>query len=337
MVSIICLYFIVQVIICLTCRIRKGTAIKRYLIKRLLLLVPLLLGITFLTFSLTVSIPGDPVLNMVGERASPAVIKNIREQIGSQRNFLQQYVGYVRLLSHGELGRSLYTNRNIAEDLKEKFPNTLALALAAMLIAIPIGVSLGYLAAYRRDTRLDRFITTVSVLGISMPVFWSGLLLMLVISFMLKLLPPSGTGDPRFLVMPAITLALPAIATLARVTRTSVIDVLDMPYVQTARAKGLSTYQVNVVHVLKNALIPIVTVVGLDFGSYLNGAVLTETIFGWDGIGRYAVDGIIKRDYPAVMGTIILGTVIFVLINLLVDVAYHYMDPRVRLHGRREG
>jgi len=295
-----------------------------------------LLGITFLTFSLTVSIPGDPVLNMVGERAKPEVVKSIRERIGADKNFITQYMGYLSLLAKGEFGRSLYTNRSIGKDLKEKFPNTLALALAAMLIAIPIGVSLGYLAAYRRDTKLDRFITTISVLGISVPVFWSGLLLMLVVSFMLKLLPPSGTGDPRFIIMPALTLALPAIATLSRVTRSSVIDVLDMPYVQTARAKGLKSFQINAVHVLKNALIPIITVVGLDFGSYLNGAVLTETIFGWDGIGRYAVDGIIKRDYPVVMGTIIIGTVVFVLINLMVDVAYHFMDPRVRLHGRRQ-
>jgi peptide/nickel transport system permease protein len=300
-----------------------------------MILAPLLLGITFLTFSLTVSIPGDPVLNMVGERAKPEVVQSIREQIGADKGFFSQYLGYLRLLAHGEFGRSLYTNRSVAEDLKKKFPNTLALALAAMFIAVPIGVSLGYLAAYRRDSRLDRFITTVSILGISMPVFWSGLILMLFISFMLRLLPPSGTGDLRFLTLPAITLALPAVATLARVTRSSVIDVLDMPYVQTARAKGLSGYRVNVIHVLKNALIPIITVIGLDFGSYLNGAVLTETIFGWDGIGRFAVDGIIKRDYPVVMGTIILGTIVFVLINMLVDIAYHFLDPRVRLHVKR--
>lgn len=254
--------------------------------------------------------------------------------MGSDRNVLAQYAGYLGLLLRGELGRSYYTNRKVMDDLKQKFPNTMALALGAMALATPFGVVLGFVAAYRRDTALDRAITTASVLGISVPVFWSGLLLMLLVSFKLRLLPPSGTGNLRFLVLPAVTLALPALATLARVTRASVIDILDMPYVQTARAKGLRPRRVNYVHILKNALIPVVTVVGLDFGSYLNGAVLTETIFGWDGIGRYAMEAILKRDYPVLMGTIILGTLAFVLINLLVDVVYHYLNPKVRLYAR---
>jgi ABC-type dipeptide/oligopeptide/nickel transport system permease component len=292
------------------------------------------MGITLLTFSLTKALPGDPVLGMVGERASPEVIEGIRERIGSDRNIISQYAGYMRLLLGGELGRSYYTNRKVSEELMQKFPNTAALAVGAMLLATPIGVALGFAAAFRRGSKLDRLITSISVLGISMPVFWIGILLMLVVSFKLKLLPPSGTGDLRFLIMPAATLALPALATITRVTRTSVIDILDMPYVQTARAKGLGPLKIKFVHILKNALIPIVTVVGLDFGSYLNGAVLTETIFGWDGIGRLAMEGIIKRDYPVVMGTILLGTVAFVLINLVVDIIYHYLDPRVRLYTR---
>ena len=156
----------------------------------------------------------------------------------------------------------------------------------------------------------------------------------ILVSFYLKLLPPSGTGELRFLVLPAVTLALPAVATLARVTRTTVIEILDMPFLQAVRAKGLAPGRVNMVHVLRNALIPIITIIGLDFGSYLNGAVLTETIFGWDGIGRYAMEGSIKRDYPVVMGTIIVGTSVFVLINLTVDIIYHWLDPRVRLHKK---
>jgi ABC-type dipeptide/oligopeptide/nickel transport system permease component len=294
-----------------------------------------LLGITLLTFTLTRALPGDPVLNMVGERAKPEVIEKIRKQLGSDRHVVVQYFGYLGMLMQGEMGRSLHTNREVARDLLLKFPNTMVLALGAMALATPVGVLLGFIAAYRRGSFLDRFITTVSVVGISIPVFWTGLLLMLLVSFKLKLLPPSGTGSLRFLVLPAATLALPALASLARVTRTSVMDILDMPYVQTARAKGLSSRRVNLSHILRNALIPIVTVVGLDFGSYLNGAVLTETIFGWDGIGRFAMEAIIKRDYPVVMGTIIVGTVVFVLINLLVDIVYHYLDPRVRLYEKR--
>lgn len=277
------------------------------------------------------ALPGDPVQGMVGERASEQTIERIRHQIGEDRNFAGQYFGYVSLLVRGEMGQSLYSNRDVLSDIKAKFPNTLALALASMLFAIPIGLALGFTAAYKRGTRMDRAITTISVLGISMPVFWIGLLLMLVASFWFRLLPPSGTGDVRFIVLPALTLALPAIATITRVTRTSVIDVLGMPYVNTARSKGLSPARVNLVHILKNALIPIVTVIGLDFGSYLNGAVLTETIFGWDGIGRFAMEGIIRRDYPVVIGTIIAGTVAFVLVNLIVDLTYQFLDPRVRL------
>jgi ABC-type dipeptide/oligopeptide/nickel transport system permease component len=272
---------------------------------------------------------------MVGERATPETIERIRAQIGTDRNIAAQYMGYLKLLSRGELGRSYYTNREVAKELSRKFPNTLLLAIGAMLLATPAGIALGFLAAYRRGSKLDQAVTTLSVLGISMPVFWVGLLLMLLLSFKLRLLPPSGTGDLRFMVLPAITLALPALATLARVSRTAVLDIIEMPYVQVARSKGLSPSRVNLVHILKNALIPIVTVVGLDFGSYLNGAVLTETIFGWDGIGRFAVEGIIKRDYPVVMGTIIVGTAAFVLINLLVDLTYQFLDPRVRLSARK--
>lgn len=273
---------------------------------------------------------------MVGKRASPEAIEKIHKQLGSDKGVIRQYAGYVGLLLRGEFGRSYYTNRKVADDLLMKFPNTMKLALAAMLIATPLGVLLGFIAALRRGSYLDRLITTVSVVGISMPVFWIGLLLMLLVSFKLRLLPPSGTGDIRFLILPAITLALPAVATLARVSRTTVIDILDKPFVQAARAKGLTEKRINITHVLRNALIPIVTVIGLDFGSYLNGAVLTETIFGWDGVGRFVMEGIIKRDYPVVMGAILLGTVVFVLINLLVDITYHYLDPRVRLHGQKQ-
>lgn len=311
----------------------RGAHILGYLAKRLLLLIPLLLGITLLTFTLIKAIPGDPVSGLIGERASKDAIENIRRSIGSDRNIVSQYIGYLGMLSRGDLGRSLYTNRDIASEIADKFPNTLLLALWAMAIATPLGVLLGFIAAYNRGSKLDRAITTVSVLGISMPVFWIGLLLMLLISFKLRLLPPSGTGGLRFVILPALTLALPAIATLARISRTSIIDILDMPFVQVARAKGLPSARIKFIHVLKNALIPIVTVIGLDFGSYLNGAVLTETIFGWDGLGRFAMDGIFKRDYPVVMGSIIVGTVMFVLVNLLVDLTYNYLDPRVRLHS----
>jgi ABC-type dipeptide/oligopeptide/nickel transport system permease component len=299
----------------------------------LFLLIPLLFGITLVTFSLTRALPGDPALSMVGERASPEVIERIRRELNADKSFPVQYLGYVKLLMKGEFGRSYYTNRKVGDDIAAKFPNTLLLAAGAMLVAVPAGLLFGFLCAVKRGTLVDRGISSFSVIGLSLPVFWSGLLIMLFFSLKMKLLPPSGMGDVRFLIMPSLTLALPALATLTRISRTTLIELFGMPYVRTARAKGLTETRVKFIHVLKNALIPLVTVIGLDFGSYLNGAVLTETIFGWDGIGRFAMEGIIKRDYPVIMGCIIVGTTVYVLINLLVDIVYHYLDPRVRLYA----
>ena len=306
---------------------------KRYIVKRIALLVPLLLGITFITFLLTKALPGDPVYTMVGERASPAAIERIRKEIGADKGLLRQYAGYVSLLMKGEMGRSYYTNRKVLDDIKEKFPNTIKLALAAMVVAAPLGVLLGFISALRKNTAVDRMISSCSIVFLSVPVFWSGLMLMLFFSLMLKLFPPSGTGNLRYLVLPALTLSLPAFATLVRVTRVTVLDIVHAPFIRTARAKGLRESRIRFIHIMKNALIPIITVIGLDFASYLNGAVLTETIFGWDGIGRFTMEGIIKRDYPVIMGCIITGTSLFVIINLIVDITYHYVDPRVRIHG----
>jgi ABC-type dipeptide/oligopeptide/nickel transport system permease component len=303
-----------------------------YVIKRLFYLIPLIMGITFLTFLLTSTLPGDPALSLVGERASPEVLEQIRQDIGADKPFLVQYLGYLKMLFKGQMGTSYFTKRDVFRDIIFKFPNTLLLAFAAMLIATPLGLILGFFTAERRGSMFDRTITSLSITGLSVPVFWSGLMIMLLFSLELKLFPPSGTGGIRFLVLPAITLSLPAIATIARITRTSVIDVYDMPFVTAARSKGLRHTRLRIVHVLRNVIIPVVTVVGLDFGSYLNGSVLTETIFGWDGIGRFTMEGIIMRDYPVIMGCIVTGTIVFVLINLLVDITYHYLDPRVRLH-----
>lgn len=293
----------------------------------------MLIGITLITFALTKSLPGDPVYSMVGERADKETVEKIRREIGADRNVMSQYLGYLALLVKGEMGRSYYTNRKVFEDITDKFPNTLKLALGAMIIAIPFGIVLGFISALNKNKPADLFITGVSITGLSIPVFWSGLVLMLFFSLKLRILPPSGTGDISYLLLPALTLSIPAAATLIRITRVTVLDILKMPFIRTAEAKGIKKNKINSVHVLKNALIPIVTVIGLEFGSYLNGAVLTETIFGWDGIGRFAMEGIIKRDYPVIMGCIITGTIAFVLINLLVDIIYFYIDPRIRIHG----
>ncbi|HSB35162.1 MAG TPA: ABC transporter permease [Nitrospirota bacterium] len=306
-----------------------------YILKRVLLFIPTLLGITLITFILMQSLPGDPAAGMAGERASPETIARIRAELGQDRPLPLQYAGYLKLIASGELGRSYYTNRKVSDDLLQKFPNTLRLALAAMLFASIFGIGMGVISAAKNGTVWDRLITLFSVGGISIPVFWLGLALMLVFAFYLRWLPPSGMGDGSavYLILPAVTLGTFSLSYIARVTRSSMLETLSQPYVAAARAKGLSEAAVVLKHALRNSLIPVITLIGLDLGSYLNGAVLTETIFGWDGLGRYALDGIIKRDYPIIMGVVLFGAVVFVTMNLLVDISYHFLDPRVRIKG----
>jgi peptide/nickel transport system permease protein len=304
-----------------------------YIAKRIFFFIPTLLGITLITFILMQALPGDPVENMVGERATPETIARIRTELGIDRSRTIQYFLYLKRLAHGELGRSIFTNRRISDDLVQKFPNTMKLALAAMIFASVIGIGMGVLAAAKHGTVWDRAVTLMTITGISIPVFWLGLALMLIFAFYLRWLPPSGmgTGGIAFLVLPAATLGTFSLSYIARVTRSSMLESLSQPYVAAARAKGLSEPAVVFKHALKNSLIPVVTLIGLDLGSYLNGAVLTETVFGWDGLGRYALDGIIKRDYPVIMGVVLFGALIFITMNLLVDISYHFLDPRVRM------
>ena len=270
-----------------------------YILKRLLLFIPTLLGVTIVTFFLMKAVPGDPAAGMVGERAPKEVVEKIKRDLGEDRPILIQYIGYVGLILKGELGRSYYTNRAIAEDIAEKLPNTFKLALAATLFATIAGIILGVISAVFRDSFIGKTASLIALWGISLPVFWVGLILMLIFALTLHWLPPSGTGTSLiYLVLPASTLGIHSAAYISRITRSSMLEVLSKPYIETARAKGLNEFKVIMKHALRNALIPIVTLIGIDFGSYLNGSVLTETIFGWDGMGRYALDGIMKRDYP---------------------------------------
>jgi peptide/nickel transport system permease protein len=308
-----------------------------YILKRILLFIPTLLGITLITFILMQTMPGDPVENMVGERATPETIARIRTELGVDRSRTIQYILYLKRLAHGELGRSIFTNRRISDDLVQKFPNTVKLAVAAMLFASILGIGMGVLSAAKRGTVWDRLVTLTTIGGISIPIFWLGLALMLVFAFYLRWLPPSGmgAGSLAYIILPAATLGTFSLSYIARVTRSSMLESLSQPYVAAARAKGLPESVVVLKHALKNCLIPVVTLIGLDLGSYLNGAVLTETIFGWDGLGRYALDGIVKRDYPVIMGVVLFGALVFITMNLLVDISYHFLDPRVRVKQER--
>lgn len=307
-----------------------------YILKRLFFAVPTLLGIALVTFLLLNAVPGDPAEGLVGERADPQAIAAIRKELGQDRPLPARFIGYLNLLAHGELGRSYYTRREVSKDIIEKFPNTLKLALAAMLLATTMGMFLGVMSAVSRGGIMEKVFSGVALAGISLPVFWVGLVLMLVFAFWLPLFPPSGMGDGAFiyLVLPAATLGLNSAAYIARITRMSIVEALGAQYVMTARAKGLSPFIVVGKHALRNALIPVITLIAIDFGSYLNGSVLTETIFGWDGLGRYALDGIMKRDYPVILGTVLVGSAFFVFFNMIADVAYAYIDPRIR-YGKR--
>ena len=305
----------------------------RFFFRRFFLLIPTLFGVTFITFLLIKFIPGDPALGLIGERSNPEAIAIIRQELGAGKPFILQYCGYLRLIGRGQMGRSYYTNRKVIQDIKEKFPNTLRLTLAAMAFASSVGIFFGVVMAVKRGSLWDRLASFLAIAGISLPVFWVGLILMLIFSFLLRLLPPSGMGEGHFiyLILPASTLGLNSAAYIARITRSSLLEVLSQPFVATARAKGLPEWIVVFKHSLKNAMIPIITLMGIDFGSYLNGAVLTETIFGWDGIGLYALDGIMKRDYPVVMGTVLVGSIVFIVVNLIVDISYAYLNPQIKI------
>lgn len=301
-----------------------------FLTRRLLLAIPTLAGVLVVSFLLLYVAPGDPVESMVGERADSATIVRLRHDLRLDEPLPQQFAFYAGRVLHGDLGRSYITGRPIVADIGERFPKTMLLAGAAMLIAMSIGIPLGILSAWKPASAIDRLGSLAAYAGISFPVYWVGLLLILLFSVTLRWLPPSGYGGVAFLILPAFTLGSRSIAVLSRQTRSAMLDSLGSDYVRTARAKGLTERAVVIRHGLRTALIPIITVLGLDIGSYLTGSILTETIFSWPGLGRYVVNAIGRRDLPAIQGSVLFLSVIFVAVNLLTDLAYAGVDPRVR-------
>jgi peptide/nickel transport system permease protein/oligopeptide transport system permease protein len=301
-----------------------------FIVRRLLLAVPTLFGVLIVAFLLLYVAPGDPVEAMIGERADSATIARLRAELHVDDPLPTRFAHYVARVAVGDLGRSYITDRPISQDIRERFPKTLQLAGAAMLLAACIGITLGVLSAQNPGGLVDRFALALAYLGISFPVYWVGLLLILLFAVTLKWLPPSGYGSLRFLILPALTLGMRSIAFLARMTRSAMLDALNADFVRTARAKGLSEWIVTARHALRNALIPVITVLGLDFGAYLTGSILTETIFSWPGIGRYVVNAISRRDLPAIQGSVLFLSTVFVVVNLITDLAYAKADPRVR-------
>jgi peptide/nickel transport system permease protein len=303
--------------------------LSRFLFRRLLLAIPTLAGVLVVVFLLLYVAPGDPVQEMVGERADAETIARLRRELRLDDPVPVQFAHYASGVLRGDLGTSYITGRPILRDISERFPKTLLLAATAMVLAAGVGITIGVVTARWPGGAVDRVSLGAAYLGISFPVYWVGLLLILLFAVTLRWLPPSGYGRAEYLVLPALALGSRSIAFLARVTRSSMLEVLGSDFVRTARAKGLIERTVVVRHALRNALIPVITVLGLDFGYYLTGSILTETIFSWPGLGRYVVNAISRRDLPAIQGSVLFLSVVFVAVNLLTDLAYAKADPRV--------
>ena len=295
-----------------------------------MLTIPVLLGVATLVFALIHLIPGDPAQSMLGEDAAEEDVAALRTRLGLDRPLLEQYGGFLTRAMRGDLGTSLRTNEPVAQALGDRLPATLELAAAAMIVAIGVALPLGIVAAVWRGTMVDHAATTLALAGISIPSFWLGPLLAIIFAIELGWLPVSGRGTWGHLVLPAISLGAPLAAILARMTRASLLEELREPYVQAARARGASWTRVVLRHAFRNSLIPVVTLLGLQFGAVLTGAVITETIFAWPGIGRLLIQSIGFRDYPVVQGCILFIAVTYVGMNLLTDLVYGVLDPRIR-------
>ena len=302
-----------------------------YLARRLLAVVPVLFGVTLAVFSMLFLVPGDPVKIMLAEFVTtPEQVARMREQLHLDEPILEQYGRFGGNARRGELGTSIRCRRAVATEIGENVGSTAQLALASMAVAVAIGVPLGLTAALFRSSWFDAGSMIVALLGVSMPSFWLGLLLIFAFSLHLGWFPATGGGDLWHLVLPSVTLGMIASAIIARLTRSSMLEVLGQDYVRTARAKGLAWWGVVVRHALKNALIPVITIFGLQFGNLLAGAVIVETVFSRPGLGRLIVGGILAKDFPLVQGTVLFVATAYVLINVLVDLAYAYADPRIR-------
>ena len=331
----------------------------RFVVRRLILLVPILIGLSILVFLWIRALPGGPAQALLGERATEQAIEQIEHEYGLDKPIYVQYWRYLKTVIKGDFGQSVTTRRDVTEELRQKFPATIELAIAAMLFSTFFGIPLGFFAAKRYGGGFDHFSLVASLIGVSIPVFFLGIILKYVFAVQLGWLPTVGridvlielehptnfyvidailAGDPaalwdvlKHLILPAIALGSIPLAIIARITRAAVLDVQNDDYVRTARAKGMPPAVVDRRHVLRNAMLPIVTIIGLQVGFLLAGAVLTETVFAWPGIGTWLVDAIESRNYPVLQGGILFVALIFVVVNLIVDVSYAFLNPRIRL------
>ena len=302
----------------------------QYTLRRVLIAIPSILGVMIIVFSMVRLAPGDPAQLLAGEFADPETIELIRERFGLNDRIEVQFWRFVSGVVTLDLGESTRTKRLVTQDLAAYFPNTIELALGAIAVALLFGIPAGIIASLRPNSPLDLSVMILALIGVSMPVFWFGLLAILVLSVQLGWFPVAGRGTLRHLILPAFSLGLGSMAIIARMTRSSMLEVLNQDFIRTARAKGLIDRAVVLKHALRNALVPVVTVIGLQFGALLAGTVITETVFSWPGIGSLLVQSILARDYPVVQGAVLLIAVSFILVNLIVDLIYGFIDPRIR-------
>jgi len=302
-----------------------------YIRNRLLMSIPVILGVSIFVFLMLYLVPGDPVMVMMGDTpVSKEQLETIREQMGLNDPLAVQYGRFVWDALHGDFGRSLRSNRPVIEDIMERLPDTVELSIAAMVLAVVLGMLMGTLAATYQNTWIDTFSTIIALIGVSMPIFWLGLILIFVFALRLGWFPATGQGGLSRLILPAVALAWFSAATIARLVRSSMLEVMRMDYVVTARAKGLKEWVLIYRHALRNALIPVVTIIGLQFGNLLAGTVITETVFARQGLGRLIVEAILQKDFPVVQGAVLFTATMYVLANLAVDISYGIIDPRVR-------
>lgn len=307
----------------------------RYIGRRLLLAIPTLFGVATVVFFLIRLIPGDPAQVIAGEQATPEQVARIRESLGLNLPVWEQYLRFLVNLAHGSMGTSTTTGDPVLVDVAQHLPNTLELTIVALVIGIVVGVVLGLIAATYQGKPIDVIVSTLSVAGMSVPTYWLGLNLIVLFAVQLHWFPPSGNDTPSSIILPAVTLATLSIAVIARMTRSSMLEVLSQDFIRTSRAKGASPLRVVLRHALPNAIPPILTVIGVQFGLMLGGAVLTESVFTWPGMGSLLINSISARDFPVVQGCVLIFSVGFIIVNIIVDLLYSVVDPRITLATRR--